>query len=408
MTIKTALRVAQKLAAGDFGYGQDDRQSAWADNGKLGLAGLREPGDIDCSFSVALIWYLAGMIDRAILLGTIYTGNLAQVMARTGGYDLIDVRHLSLAQIRAKARKADALLGVGHVIWHLGADRWLSFEATEKGTSTGGKRGDQTGREGRIRGVYLRSASSRAVGESRTGWVVIIRPKSVASLTGSILDAYAAGDSTAAPLDRLSRRAPQDGRLWEAFVAAWRLLDAGMALTFDPAALAVPDPGHAFVVLGAGGAELRRRLVLAKAALDAHPGSRVLVTGGKPDKAGLTEAERGRDWLLAQGVPADRILIETKAASTIGNAKGSIPILRKAGVTAYTLVSDASHLRRGQVLFLAAQLAIECRENRTLGIFPVGALAFDDYSPAPVKTALPVTASTRRQIAAEVRSLLGL
>ena len=392
MTIKAFVKAARQLAAGDFGYSQSDRWSA------LGTDGLVEPGNADCSSSTGMALLLGGLIDRDLLKGTWYTGNLASKLTGAGLFRAVKVGGWSLTKLRAEVGAGDILLGPGHVVVGVGGGRIVSFEADEHGRSSGGRKGDQTGSEGRIREVYARSR----------GWSYLLRVRSSSDLKGRILDAYAAGDSTAAPLDRLSRRAPQDGRLWAAFVAAWRLLDAGMALTFDPAALAVPIEGHAFVVLGAGGAELRRRLVLAKAALDAHPGSRVLVTGGKPDKAGLTEAERGRDWLLAQGVPADRILIETKASSTIGNAKGSIPILRKAGVSAYTLVSDASHLRRGQVLFLAAQLAIECRENRTLGISPVGALAFDDYSPAPVKTALPVTATTRRQIAAEVRSLLGL
>ena len=392
MTIKAFVKVAKRLAAGDFGYSQSDRWSA------LGTDGLVEPGNADCSSSTGMALLLGGLIDRDLLRGTWYTGNLASKLTGTGLFRAVKVGGWSLTKLRAQVGAGDILLGPGHVVVGIGGGTIVSFEADERGRSTGGRKGDQTGSEGRVREVYARSR----------GWSYLLRVRSGADLKGRILDAYAAGDSTAAPLDRLARRAPQDGRLWAAFVAAWRLLDAGMVLDLDPAALAVPDPGHAFVVLGAGGAELRRRLVLAKAALDAHPGSRVLVTGGKPDKARLTEAERGRDWLLAQGITADRILIETKASSTIGNARGSLPILRKAGISSYTLVSDASHLRRGQVLFLAAQLQIECRENRTLGIFPVGALAFDDYSPAPVKTAAPVTASTRRTIAAEVASLLGL
>jgi uncharacterized SAM-binding protein YcdF (DUF218 family) len=392
VTIKAFVKVAKRLAAGDFGYSQSDRWSA------LGTDGLVEPGNADCSSSTGMALLLGGLVDRDLLRGTWYTGNLASKLTSTGLFRAVKVGGWSLTKLRAQVGAGDILLGPGHVVVGVGGGKIVSFEADERGRSTGGRKGDQTGSEGRVREVYARSR----------GWSYLLRVRSGADLKGRVLDAYAAGGSTAAPLDRLARRAPQDGRLWAAFVAAWRTLDAGMALTFDPTLMAVPDPGHAFVVLGAGGAELRRRLALAKAALDAHPGSRVLVTGGKPDKAGLTEAERGRDWLLGQGITADRILIETKASSTIGNAKGSLPILRKAGISSYTLVSDASHLRRGQVLFLAAQLQIECRENRTVGLAPVGALAFDDYSPAPVKTAAPVTASTRRTIAAEVASLLGL
>lgn len=405
MTIAAATKVAKRLATGPYGYGQDDRTSALADNGKLGVAGLAKVGDSDCSFSTGIIYYLGGLIGRDVLRGTFYTGNLASKLAATGMFTPIKVGGWSLAKLRGYLREGDALVGPGHVVYALGGGKVVSFEATEKGRLTGGRKGDQTGREGRIRDVYSRSK----------GWAYIVRPIAAEVFAGRVLAAYSAGRSTKGHLAKLIQRSPHDGPIWSAFIDDWTRLDKGMALTYDPAKLAgIPVKGHAFVVLGsalnADGSltgKMVRRLKLAKAAAARYPQSKIIVTGGAA-KAGVTEADAGRKWLVAQGVSAARIIIETKAASTIGNAKFTVPLLRKAKLTTYTLVSDASHLRRAAVHFLAAQLQIETAENIKLGIKPIGALAHDDYSPAPIKTALPVTPDTRQVIAAEVASLLGL
>jgi uncharacterized SAM-binding protein YcdF (DUF218 family) len=129
--------------------------------------------------------------------------------------------------------------------------------------------------------------------------------------------------------------------------------------------------------------------------------------GARADRD-LDVARAGRDWLVGAGVDPARILIEDRSASTIGNAKNSVPLLRKAGITSYTLVSDASHLRRASVLFGAAKLALETAVNRAMDLTPTTPLAFDDYAPAPVKPARPVDAATRATVAAEVKALVGL
>lgn len=405
MTIAAATKVAKRLATGNFGYGQDDRTSALADNGKMGVAGLREPGDTDCSFSLGIIYYLGGLIDRAVLRGAFYSGNIVAKLVATGMFTATRVKGWSLAKLRAFVREGDAVAGPGHVVYGLGGGRIVSFESTERGTSTGGKKGDQTGREGRIRDLYARPK----------GWSYVVRPIAPQTFMGRVLAAYAAGKSTADHLAKLSKRSPFDGPRWAWFVKAWSVLDWGMALAYDPAALVdVPTAGHAFVVLGSGlpkdgsvGGKYRRRLQLALDASVRFPASKIIVTGGEPQN-GVTEAEAGLEWLAARGVDPARIITEEQAASTIGNAKYSVPIMRKAGVTSYTLVSDASHLRRASVLFLAARLQVETAENVVLALEPATPLAFDDYAPAPVKTASPVTAATRQAITDEVASLLGV
>lgn len=404
MTIAAATKVARRLASGPYGYSQGARTSAYARNGKLGVAGLAAKGDTDCSFSTGLVYVLGGLVDEDVLRGTFYTGNMASKLKASGMFTVTSVRGWSLAKLRKTLREGDSLVGPGHVVYCVEPGKVLSFENDERGKSTGGKLGDQTGREGRIRSLYSRSR----------GWAYLIRPISGAALQRQILAAHRAGKSADDALRRYRLRAPWDGPRWTTFMALWEGWEQGMPLAYDPVTLDVPDAGHAFVVLGSAlskSAEItekfRRRLALAKLALDANPGSVVLISGGAP-KATITEAAAGRRWLIDAGIDPARILTEEKSASTIGNARYSVPILRAKGITSYTLVSDASHLRRASILFAAARLQIETAANRVMSLTPTPPLAYDDYQPRPVKPEGPIDPTSRATIADEVRSLLGL
>ena len=404
MTIAAATKVARRLASGPYGYSQGARTSAYARNGKLGVAGLAAKGDTDCSFSTGLVYVLGGLVDEDVLRGTFYTGNMASKLKASGMFTVTSVRGWSLAKLRKTLREGDSLVGPGHVVYCVGPNQVLSFENDERGRSTGGRVGDQTGQEGRIRSLYSRSR----------GWAYLIRPISGAALQRQILAAHRAGKHVDDALRRYCLRAPWDGPRWTTFMALWEGWEQGMPLAYDPATLDVPDAGHAFVVLGSAlskSAEItekfRRRLALAALALDANPGSVVLISGGAP-KATITEAAAGRRWLIDAGIDPARILTEEKSASTIGNARYSVPILRAKGITSYTLVSDASHLRRASILFAAARLQIETGINRVIGLTPTAPLAFDDYAPAEVKPEGPIDATSRATITDEVSSLLGL
>lgn len=404
MTIAAATKVARRMASGPYGYNQMKRTTSLADNGQLGVAGLASRGDTDCSFGTGIVYYLGGLVGRDVLRGTFYTGNMASKLKATGLFTVTSVRGWSLSKIRKTLREGDSLLGPGHVVYCVEPGKVLSFEADERGRSTGGKIGDQNGQEGRIRTLYARSR----------GWTYLIRPVSLTTIKRRILAAHKAGKSPAGHLADMRMRAPWDGPRWTTFLALWEGWEAGMPLAYDPATLDVPDAEHAFVVLGSAlskSAEIaekfRRRLALAKLALDANPASVVLISGGAP-KATITESAAGRRWLIDAGIDPTRILVEEKSASTVGNAKYSVPLLRAKGITSYTLISDASHLRRASILFAAARLQIETGINRVINLTPTVPLAFDDYAPAPVKPERPIDATSRAVIADETKSLLGL
>ncbi len=400
MTIARATAYARQIASGPYGYSQGTGKT---DGRWSGLD--HSPGNFDCSSASGAIAFMGGFIERSDLKGTFYSGNIVQRLVNTGMYFAIHVSKLALSQLKAKLREGDILRGEGHVVYSLGGGKIVSFENDERGKSSGGRAGDQTGREGRVRDLYARSR----------GWSTIARPYSPETFLGRALAAYSKGVFPAGALAQLKRRAPWDGPRWESFFHQWKIIDRGLAMnaTLEDFSDMTLSADHIFVVLGSGlkadgsmPGKFERRLRLALTMLNRFPGTRVLVSGGAP-KNGITEAAAGKKWLLAEGVAEDRILVEEKSSSTIGNAKYSLPILAQ-HTSCYTLISDASHLRRAQVEFLAAQVQLETLHNKELKLGATKPIAFNDYAPGVVSTALPISAGTRATIAREVATLLGI
>lgn len=200
-------------------------------------------------------------------------------------------------------------------------------------------------------------------------------------------------------------------RLWSTFLNRWENINSGMTMpSRTPKGL--PSKGHVFIVLGSaltksGGmtTKLERRLILAQRALAAYPNSKVLVSGGAK-KNGKTEAAVMRSWLIDKGISSSRILLEAGSSSTIGNAKYSMALLAKSSnYTSYTLVTDASHMRRASVLFEAAKLLVQQKSGKKWSINARSSLAYPDLTGAG-KSAL--STSSVDYTATNVVSLLGL
>lgn len=396
MTIARLQRAADQLAAvkvANAGYDQSQRRTFYDQK----TLRLRPGGELDCSMGCG--WIAAQIAGELLdLADPFWSANFVRRLVETGLWR--EIKFAGLSQVRP----GDFVAGPGHVVFARDRSRWWSAESDERGRSSGGKAGWQPGEKVGYRKPYLRSR----------GWTSIVRLVSPSVLLRQALDAHAAGKSPAKALRLLRHRAPWDGPRWTWAFDLWSQWDKGMTLAFTPGAITVPGDQHAFVVLGTAlspagkpTAKFFRRLELAVDALTRFPHSKVLITGGAP-RAGVTEAAVGRSVLVQAGIDPDRILIEDKSSSTVGNAKYSVPILRAAGVTSYTLVSHATHLRRAALLFLARRVQLETVVNRQLDLELDGLLAVDDYSPKPVKPRLPIEPASRRAIAGEVKSLLGL
>lgn len=102
---------------------------------------------------------------------------------------------------------------------------------------------------------------------------------------------------------------------------------------------------------------------------------RILVTGGLTGSATVSEAEAGRTWLLALGVPAEAVLVEDQSQHTLENLFQVRDTLRSEGWETLILVSDGLHLARAGAL--ARGLGLQVRRAAAPGSPPLpGSLAW--------------------------------
>ena len=76
----------------------------------------------------------------------------------------------------------------------------------------------------------------------------------------------------------------------------------------------------------------------------------IVVTGGRSPEDELSEAEASRDWLVAQGVPADAIVLENASRTTLENFQLARPILEAHQLGSVLVVSDPLHMRRAMLI----------------------------------------------------------
>lgn len=98
---------------------------------------------------------------------------------------------------------------------------------------------------------------------------------------------------------------------------------------------------------------LVRTVCAARLARQLDPGL-IVVTGGVVNPATPTSvAQRMRDLLVEWGVPHDRILVEPRAMTTVGNARESWSLLSPKGQRRIALVTDAIHMPRSVGIYRA-------------------------------------------------------
>ncbi len=121
---------------------------------------------------------------------------------------------------------------------------------------------------------------------------------------------------------------------------------------------------HAIVVLGAAletngviKPKLAGRLEQALKLARAYPHAPIILTGGN-QKAGVTEAYAMKLWLRRHGISGKRLYLEDLARDTVGNALYSAVVLERLKVTDVTVVTSASHIRRG-----LADIAEACQQR---------------------------------------------
>lgn len=77
----------------------------------------------------------------------------------------------------------------------------------------------------------------------------------------------------------------------------------------------------------------------------------VITTGGSGGDRRYTEGGVGRDYLIQQGVAADRIMGETHGDTTFQSIRAVASILARLHIHTCVIVSDGFHLYRATVMF---------------------------------------------------------
>jgi uncharacterized SAM-binding protein YcdF (DUF218 family) len=72
----------------------------------------------------------------------------------------------------------------------------------------------------------------------------------------------------------------------------------------------------------------------------------VMTTGGAGGDPVFTEGGVGRSYLIAHGVPSERIVVESEAESTVESTAMAGEIMRRMGLRSVIVVSDGYHIYR--------------------------------------------------------------
>ncbi|HEU4326074.1 MAG TPA: YdcF family protein [Roseiflexaceae bacterium] len=129
------------------------------------------------------------------------------------------------------------------------------------------------------------------------------------------------------------------------------------------------QPASAALVLGAAqwngdpSPVLRARLDHALDLYRSGMVERIILTGGVGPGDALSEAEAGRDYLVAQGVPSDTLLLETSGQTTWQSLRNADALAGANGLASVLLVSDPFHMLRA--LKMAHDLGLNARGSPT-------------------------------------------
>ena len=125
----------------------------------------------------------------------------------------------------------------------------------------------------------------------------------------------------------------------------------------------------AAIVLGAAVADASPTPVFEERlrhAVDLYQSGRVkllVMTGGRGPGDSLAESEAGRGWAVAQGVPNEAIVVETRSHTTEENFAYAVPLLAAHGIERVLVVSDPLHMRRA--MRIAAAYGLDAHASPT-------------------------------------------
>ena len=109
-----------------------------------------ERGDYDCSSAVITAWETAGVPVKSA--GATYTGNMYSAFKKCG---FVDITQSVNFKNGSGLVRGDVLLNRrSHTAMYIGSGQLVQASINEKGSTTGGIPGDQTGKEFLVRSYY--------------------------------------------------------------------------------------------------------------------------------------------------------------------------------------------------------------------------------------------------------------
>ena len=152
---------------------------------------------------------------------------------------------------------------------------------------------------------------------------------------------------------------------WDSIMTLWQTVNTDLTIHADVLPDGLPDTDALCIVAlgfqlepdGSMREELIRRLTVVKASAEKYPHALIVCTGGgtaAEDKS-ATEAGRMAQWLIDNGVAADRVIVEDRSLTTAQNAIYTYDILteRCPQVEQLCIVSSDYHIATGTLLFEA-------------------------------------------------------
>ena len=155
---------------------------------------------------------------------------------------------------------------------------------------------------------------------------------------------------------------------WDSIMALWK--SANTELTIHQGVLpdGLPDTDELCLVAlgfqlnpdGTMRDELIERLKVLKASAEKYPHALIVCTGGgtAAEDPSATEAGKMAEWLIENGIAAERVLVEDRSLTTAQNAIYSYELLREGypQVKQLAIVSSDYHIATGTLLFEAETL----------------------------------------------------
>ena len=172
----------------------------------------------------------------------------------------------------------------------------------------------------------------------------------------------------AALLGQLREVDPDAADRWERILALWRSVNTELEIHPDILPEGLPDSDELCLVVlgfqlnpdGSMRPELIERLKVALASAERYPNALIVCTGGgtASENPSATEAGKMAEYLMANGIAPERIIVEDRSQTTAQNAAFSCAILaaQYPQVRQLAILSSDYHIATGALLFGAQSI----------------------------------------------------